>query len=132
MANASLFYVQSIIPNWLQDMTIHLQIGTLPKVMPKDVQRKLTLKALPYTLHLGRSLPYEVQNHVRPNFAIPILYAKNHSKFHKYFCGAIKPLELYFVNFELFIHQFEILLSYFDMQQVHFQFFTCKKNLIII
>jgi hypothetical protein len=30
----------------------------------------------------GRSLPYEVQNHVRPNFATPMLYAKNHAKFH--------------------------------------------------
>jgi hypothetical protein len=36
---------------------------------------------------------------VRPNFATPMLYAKNHSKFHNFFCGAIKPLELYFVNF---------------------------------
>jgi hypothetical protein len=47
----------------------------------------------------GRSLPYEVQNHVRPNFAIPMLYTKNHSKFYKVFCTTIKPLELYFVNF---------------------------------
>jgi hypothetical protein len=47
----------------------------------------------------GRSLPYEVQNHVRPNFATPMLYAKNHSKFYKVFCTTIKPLELYFVNF---------------------------------
>jgi hypothetical protein len=28
-------------------------------------------------ISLGRSLPYEVQNHVRSNFATPILYAKN-------------------------------------------------------
>jgi hypothetical protein len=47
----------------------------------------------------GRSFPYEVQNHVRPNFATPILYAKNHSKFHKKICTAIKALELYFVHF---------------------------------
>jgi hypothetical protein len=31
----------------------------------------------------GRSLRYEVQNHVRPNFATPMLYAKNYAKFHK-------------------------------------------------
>ena len=48
---------------------------------------------------LGRSLPYEVQNHVHLNFATPMLYAKNHLKFHNFFCGAINPLELYFVNF---------------------------------
>jgi hypothetical protein len=48
---------------------------------------------------LGTSLPNEVQNHVRPNFATPMLYAKNHSKFHNFFCRAIKPLELYFANF---------------------------------
>jgi hypothetical protein len=47
----------------------------------------------------GRSLPYEIQNHVRPNFATPMLYVKNHSKFYKVFCTTIKPLELYFVNF---------------------------------
>jgi hypothetical protein len=47
----------------------------------------------------GRSLLYEVQNHVRPNFATPMLYAKNHSKFHNFFCTAIKALELYFVHF---------------------------------
>jgi hypothetical protein len=34
----------------------------------------------------GHSLiSYEVQNHVRPNFATPMLYAKNYSKFHKLF-----------------------------------------------
>jgi hypothetical protein len=49
--------------------------------------------------NLGRSLPYEVQNYVRPDFATPMLYAKNHSKFHNFFCRAIKPSELYFVNF---------------------------------
>jgi hypothetical protein len=47
----------------------------------------------------GRSLPYEVQNHVCPNFATPMLYAKNHAKFHKKICIAIKALELYFVHF---------------------------------
>jgi hypothetical protein len=46
-------------------------------------------------LFSGRSLPYEVQNHVRPNFATPILYAKNHSKFHNFFCKAMKSSELY-------------------------------------
>jgi hypothetical protein len=85
LADAFFFSVQPIILDWLQDVTIYLQTGTLPKDMPKDVQRKLTLKALLYTLYLGRSLPYEVQNHVRPNFATPMLYAKNHSKFHKFF-----------------------------------------------
>jgi hypothetical protein len=98
---------------------------------------------------MGRSLPYEVQNHVRPNLTTPMLYAKNHSKIHKYFCRAVKPMELYFVNFELLIHQYkiyiiifvyisivvvqnggfckkkgcQILLSYFGIQQIHFQFF---------
>jgi hypothetical protein len=46
-----------------------------------------------------RSLPYEVQNHMRPNFTTPILYAKNHSKFYNFFCRATEPLDLYFVNF---------------------------------
>ena len=48
---------------------------------------------------LGRSLPYEVQNHVLLNFAAPMLYTKNHSKFHRFFWRAIKPLEFYFVKF---------------------------------
>jgi hypothetical protein len=47
----------------------------------------------------GRSLPYEVQNHMHSNFTTPMLYAKNHSKFQFFFCRVIKPLELYFVNF---------------------------------
>jgi hypothetical protein len=94
---------------------------------------------------LGRSLLNEVQNHVRPNFATPMLYTKNHSKFHNFFCRAIKPLELYFVN-EIYIIIFviisivvvqnggfckkrgcQILLPYFGMQQTHFEFFTWKK-----
>ena len=33
-----------------------------------------------------RSLPYELQNHERPNFVTPMLYA-NHSKFHNFFCN---------------------------------------------
>jgi hypothetical protein len=53
LAYASLFSVQPITPDWLQDVTTYLQTGTLPKDMPKDEQRKLTLKALPYTLQNG-------------------------------------------------------------------------------
>jgi hypothetical protein len=52
-----------------------------------------------WTHFSGKSLPYEVQNHVRPSFVTPMLYAKNHSKFHKKIYRAVKPLELYFVNF---------------------------------
>jgi hypothetical protein len=36
LADASLYSVQPIIPDWLQDMTTYLQTGTLPKDMPKD------------------------------------------------------------------------------------------------
>jgi hypothetical protein len=36
MADASLFFVQLITPNWLQDITTYLQTGTLPVDMPKD------------------------------------------------------------------------------------------------
>jgi hypothetical protein len=61
--------------------------------------RSITSRPIATTVTPGRSLPYEVQNHVHPNFAIPMLYAKNHSKFYKVFCTTIKPLELYFVNF---------------------------------
>jgi hypothetical protein len=51
------------------------------------------------TVNLGKSLLYEVQKYVHPKFATPMLYAKNYSKFHNFFCRAIKPLKLYFVNF---------------------------------
>jgi hypothetical protein len=47
MADASIFFVQPITPDWLQDVMAYLQIGTLLVDMPKDEQRKLTLKALP-------------------------------------------------------------------------------------
>jgi hypothetical protein len=53
LVDASLLSIQSITPDWLQDVTIYFQTGTLPKDMPKNEQRKLTLKALPYTLQNG-------------------------------------------------------------------------------
>jgi hypothetical protein len=61
--------------------------------------RPLLTEAVLLYVVSGRSLLYEVQNHVWPNFATLMLYAKNHSKFHNFFYRAIKPLELYFMNF---------------------------------
>jgi transposase InsO family protein len=46
--DASLFAVQPITPDWLQDMTTYLQARTLPTDMPKDEQ-----KALSFTLQKG-------------------------------------------------------------------------------
>jgi hypothetical protein len=48
--DAGLFYV---LPEWLQDIVSYLKIGAGPLSMSKDEQRKLILKALPYTLEKG-------------------------------------------------------------------------------
>jgi hypothetical protein len=51
----------------------------------------------------GKSLPYEIQNHVRPNFATPMLYAKNHSIFFLYNYKTIGIILCEFLGF-LFIN----------------------------
>jgi hypothetical protein len=53
MADATLYCIQTVILDWLLDMNTYLQTKTLPANMSKDEQRKLTLKALPYTLQKG-------------------------------------------------------------------------------
>jgi hypothetical protein len=48
--DARLFYV---LPKWLQDIVTYLKTRVAPLSMSKDEQRKLILKALPYTLEKG-------------------------------------------------------------------------------
>ena len=84
------------IPEGISSVVMHVAI---PNVICGSSGDRQGNEQLLLTILLRRSLPYEVQNHVRPNFATTMLYAKNHSKFYKVFCTIIKPLELYFVNF---------------------------------